>query len=423
MRAIFFAALTCLTALVLPPAPSYAASPMKLESVVIFNRHSLRSPIGDPDDADYYKYLSKDRWPGFGVQPGFLTKQGKKAAKQMGAFYGHYFRKNNLYRKGSCPGKSAVLVHADNYQRTVVTAKKMIKGMLPGCSYPVEHLAVGPDGNPKSEVDPLFDPTGADICTENDTKNNSYKDKLIGTTSDIANDYASNLSKLQTVLDCCKPAACQKARISTDNCTLDSFSGEDQVNIATSVSENFVMEYGSGLPMSEVAWGRAKPNVIRKVNALHALLFYGFDANAYAAKINASNVANEIYGQLKSAGTPGGDKITLLVAHDNNVLNLGGLLDSKWTLDSYSPFETPPGSGIAFEVWKDAKNGEKYVSVAIRAQTMKQLRKTTKLKVNGPEPAAVDLTAQFCGGKSDMCPYATFMSNLKKKIYKPCVGD
>ena len=44
---------------------------------------------------------------------------------------------------------------------------------------------------------------------------------------------------------------------------------------------------------------------------------------------------------------PVGPKLTLLVGHDTNLANIGGMLGLHWSLPSYLPDATPPAGASA----------------------------------------------------------------------------
>ena len=419
MRLLLLAILAGLAAITALPEPSLAGK-AELEGVVIVNRHSLRTPIGNPDDWDYYPNMSNDTWPSFGkgLAEGDLTEQGKRASKAMGKFYGSLFQQEGLVEKGACPSKSQVYVHADNTQRTVLTAKKMAKGMFPGCGIKVSHLQI-PKPDTSGSVDPLFDPVDAGICTEDAAANRKAVNAAIGNTAKLVKTYATALSGLQDVLDCCKPTVCQQLKVS-GTCTLTALDPDEQIEGASEVPENIIMEYGTGLPASKVGWGRAESEeLISQINGPHAHVFWGANANPYTSKLNGSNLLSRIRKQLKSAKKKDGQIVSLFVAHDNNILNIAGLIDAEWTLTSYPLNEVPPGAGIAFELWKKA-NGKRFVRIVVRAQSLSQLRNVTTLAAGGTEPDSVDLTEQVCG--RNKCPYNRMMKKLNKGVLKDCVA-
>jgi len=390
----------------------------ELEAVVLVNRHGVRSPISqDPS----YKLLARQKWPDFGVPEGYLTKRGGKLAKIMGAWYGQHFRDSGLLPQNGCLPDSAVWVHADNSQRTIVTAQKMQKGMLPGCSYPVTHVADG-------TADPLIDPTGAGICEKDDVLQDAAMAALIGSSQTVVDAYQASLSQLQDVLDCCRPKLCRQASLEP-GCKLTDLTPGDMVGAATVVSENFLMEYADKLPLSQVGWGRASsPATISHINMTHALNYWAYNANPYGAGVEGSNLMNYVLTALtKAAGAHGlkGPVLSLIVAHDNNLLNVAGLLGSSWFLDSYQQSEVPPGAGIAFELWRNTSTGKLYVDIVVRAQTMRQLRKAQTLSPGGSEPAVSNLTPLVCKTTlvDGYCPFDSFKTSLASALNTECIGD
>ena len=394
------------------PAVSKEAS-YTLEALVLLNRHGVRSPL---DSAKDLAPLSEKAWPSFGIKDGNLTKRGKRLAKTLGKYYGAYARDDGFLPAKGCPAKKKVWFRTDNYQRTIKTAEALQTGMLPGCDYKINTVTSG--------TDPLISPVDYGICKTDDDDVDAALDGLLGGSWDPSVfAYSSSLEQLQDVLNCCQPSVCEKYDVKS-GCTLADLPSGAISDIATTTSEIFLMQYANGMGNKDVGWGRiSSPQQLSSINAMHALAFWSYNANPYTAGYEGSNLLDEIADRLKKASKGRGAQLSVIVAHDNNLLNVAGLLGLSWFLESFQQNQVPPGAGIAFELWRNKQTGKPFVSVHYRAQNLEQLRKNTKLTLKAP-PAGSDLTGLACGsGLVDgYCPARKFLKTVSAAIDNTCVG-
>jgi 4-phytase/acid phosphatase len=405
------------------PVPANAASET-LEAVVLLSRHGVRAPtdpnVCQPGDSPIscLNNWSSRPWPQFPVPEqgdGFLTPQGARLAQIMGQFYGAYFRAHGLLPAKSCPAKTQVSVWADSYQRTIKTASKLVDGMFPQCSYRVGHL-------PLNTSDPLF--TG--IC---DTpRAEAARLGMVGGSWRAATTaLRPSLKALQDVLGCCSAKVCQFFDLEPGCTLLDLPTKEGSsgpIGAASMLAENFIMEYGSGLPAKDVAWGDARtPEDLSFLNMAHALDYWVSNANPYTAGRVGSNLAARVLHDLQAAVAGTGPKLSVIVGHDNNLLNIGGLLDVNWFLPSYQQNQTPPGGAMAFEVSRNAGTGGLSVRVIYYAQTLRQLRSETPLSLDAP-PGRALLALRGCPARQDAaCSWDTFQQVLSDALVPACVAS
>lgn len=383
-----------------------------LEALVLLNRHGVRSPLNTSD----LEPLADKPWPSFGVKDGNLTKRGKTLSKTLGKFYGAYARNDGFLPAKGCPAKKKVWFRSDNDQRTIKTAEALQQGMLPGCGYKVNTVASG--------IDPLIAPVDYGICKADEDNEEAALNGLLGGSWDPSIfAYGSSLDQLQDVLNCCQPSICEKYDVKS-GCTLTDLPTSAISGIATTTSEIFLMQYANGMSKKKVGWGRiSSPQHLSALNAMHSLAFWSYNANPYTARYQGSNLLDEIVGRVKKASKGKGADLSVIVAHDNNLLNIAGLLGLSWFVESYQQNQVPPGAGIAFELWRNDKTGKPFVSIRYRAQTIDQLRKNAKLTLQVP-PADTNLTGLACG--SDLvdgrCPARKFLKVAAAAIDETCVG-
>ncbi|MEJ8571947.1 histidine-type phosphatase [Microbaculum marinum] len=421
MRNLWNALLICCALMALGHEAQAAAGSQTLEAVVLINRHSIRSPLTGNFTGTSIPYtaMSRDEWPDFKVDPGKLTPRGALTAQTFGAFYGQLYQQAGLLPGTGCLARSQVWVHSDSDQRTIRTARKLMDGMTPGCSYPVTHVAQG-------TTDPLIDPVKAGVCELEAGPYDASQDALLGSNPEIVFEaYRPSLEKLQDVLDCCKPSLCRKF-VGKRRCTLSDLPASVALDGATNISENFLMEYANRFRMRDVGWGRIQgPQEISHINMTHALNFWSGNANPYGAAVLGSNLMNRALTALQAAAQGQGPVFSLIVAHDNNLLNIAGLLGLSWFLDGYQQNEVPPGAGIALELWRDDTSRQPFVKVVLRAQTMDQLRNNTPLSPDGTNPASSDQTPIACGitGVENGCSLATFALKVQGALLSQCISE
>jgi hypothetical protein len=75
------------------PAQAVTSDDTILKQIIIFGRHSVRSPIISP--ASYAQYSPRP-YPDFGVPPGYLTIHGQQAEVLLGAYYRSYLLSEGL---------------------------------------------------------------------------------------------------------------------------------------------------------------------------------------------------------------------------------------------------------------------------------------------------------------------------------------
>ena len=326
------------------------AADYELVSTVAVSRHGVRSPIAGHSSLASF---AADPWPSWPVAPGYLTPRGAELAKLLGSYYRDYFASQGLIPAQGCPS-GAVSVWADVAERTRVTAQSLLDGMFPGCG-----LAPASSSMP---IDPLFHPTRAGVCRIDPAQaRKSVLRRAGGDLASLQRKFRAEIAALQGVLKCCQPELCRASGTSAP-CSLRNLpsalvAGDNGVRlsgpitIGSTASEVFLLEYADGLPDQQIAWGRAStPQAIQPLLRLHTLDFDLMERTPYLAKRQGSALVDKIWSTLRnSVETNGADgrRLTLLVGHDTNLANIGGMLGLHWSLPSFLPNENSSGRGHA----------------------------------------------------------------------------
>ena len=101
----------------------------------------------------------------------------------------------------------------------------------------------------------------------------------------------------------------------------------------------------------------------------------------------------------------GGPPLTVLVGHDTEIANVGGLLDVHWSVPGFAADDPAPGGALVFEVLRN-RNGAKMIRSFYRAQALDQIR-----TLSAEDPTWVRLTPPGCGD-NPLCPLDTFTNLL-----------
>jgi 4-phytase/acid phosphatase len=307
--------------------------------------------------------------------------------------------------------------------------------MFPGCTanqQPEQHtLAEG-------QIDPLFHSLSAEVG-QPDRKRAaaSIAGRIGGNPAGITEAYRWQFEALQRILlGCALASPCPQlghtaATLLTDiPASLDGGKGDHLAELkgplstASTITENLLLEYTSGLPMDQVGWGRVDLATLKQLMDLHTAASDLNRRTPYLATVQASNTLAHILDTLQQAATgkavPGalgkpGDRVIVLVGHDTNLANMAGMLNLNWMIDGRRD-DTPPGGALIFELWQDADSGYE-VRTYYTAQTLEQMRELTPLTLDkGPARANIFIPGCSQGGANFPCDWKAFQQTLTTAI-------
>lgn len=384
VTALLLASLALPAAAQTAPKPRAAAPALRLERVVMMMRHGIRPPTkANPVPAAY----SKETWPSWPVEYGLLTYRGAAGVKLLGEADRAYFTSRGLLGRG-CP---TVTLKASGKQRAIRTVESWAEGFMPGCAANVAHPTE--DG-----ADPIFH--GFDDQPAGFDGRRAWREALAlaphGGIAAESRAARANLQRLAKVLNCPMPGCAllteQSHLVGADH---DRPGLDGPIDVGSTASQSFLLEYLEGMPMRQVGWGRITRAQIEQLLAFHPLKFKYSNRPDYVARNAAAPLAREILAGLTARD---GTQLTLLGGHDTNIADLGGFFRVHWKVPSYPTDDVPPGSAIGFELLRDAA-GHRYVRAFYRAQTMDQLRNQQKLTARNPAFRQV-LAMPGCGNST-----------------------
>jgi len=300
--------------------------------------------------------------------------------------------------------------------------------MFPGCN-------LAPGSLVDAKVDPLFHPTRAGVCRVNAGRaRRAVINRAGGNLAALQRRLRSDIAALQSVLKCCQPKLCRESS-SKASCGLGDLrtvlrredSGHVRlagpISIGSTAAEVFLLEYAQGFPNDQVAWGRASTaQAIRPLLRLHAVQFDLMQRTPYLAARDGSALMQRIVSTLQrsvAANGPSDPKLTVLVGHDTNLANLGGLLGLRWSLPSYLADETPPAGAMHFELLRERATNAYAVRIRYVSQTLDQMRHEATLNLANP-PDVATVTIDRCKAGA-ACPWAEFAKLANSAIDRACV--
>jgi 4-phytase/acid phosphatase len=428
----------------------------ELLSVVAISRHGIRSPTSSQATINLYT-----RQPaGFPVWPlpsdvpdlpGTLTTKGQQNAALLGAWYRDFYAAQGILpARGTCPAPGTVYVYADVFERTLHTAQGYLDGMFlfettPDCGIQVVKSI--------QSVDPYIDTAAAGVCGIDIAEDlTAFNVKIGGNSTSLINTYSAQLQTLQTVTQCCQPAACASpANPTPTSCSLlqlpttATTSGEvafatgTLFDVADTVTETLELEYAQGMPETGcgtnsgaecVGWGAIPANGLSDLTKLHVLNMVNLTCQLPSfAQVGSTNLMSQLVGTMDQAvsGVKNADilapvesKFTLFVAHDENVSAIAKFLGGvTWQAEGFQPNDPNPAGALVFELHKIKQSGELVVRLYYVIATLDQMRSSTTLTLQTP-PQRLPLAIPACGGNLD-CPYDQLKKFINAHVRKDCI--
>jgi 4-phytase/acid phosphatase len=205
------------------------------------------------------------------------------------------------------------------------------------------------------------------------------------------------------------------------------FKSKGPLRVALICTDALLLEYAQGLPASDVGWGRVDVKTLTDLLTLHDLFFDLTQRTRYLAQVGGSNLASHIVDTLEQAATgepvvgaigPESARVVILVGHDTNIANLGGLLGLDWWIPGTQANPTLPGGALVLELWRHGgQPGGYYLKASYVAQTLEQMREA------GPDapakpPVRCPIFIPDCSGSGPDydAPLAAFVRHARQAI-------
>lgn len=397
-----------------------AATPPQLHYVVIITRHGVRSPTWNSERLNQY---AAEPWPEWGVPPGNLTPHGRALMQLMGAYYRQWLSSNHLLSPEGCGDVGRVYIHADTDQRTIETGRALAETLLPGCAVDVHSV-------PEGSRDALFDPIEVGTAKPDwEIAAQAVRERLGDNPKQFMDLHRAAFETLEFVL-AGKGSSPKKVIEPPDEISVTatgkSVQLSEPLSVASTLSENLLLEYTDGMQGKDLGWGRLDADNLSQILELHAMYADLTRRTPYLARVRGSNLLDHVLLSIEQAATgkavpgalgPLGAAVLILSGHDTNLSNLSGMLGLSWHLSGYPPDDTPPGGALIFSLWQQPGTRQYFVRTQYLAQTLQQMRSATPLTLAAP-PAKEDVTVAGCESSTGSigCSWETFEKSLQNAI-------
>jgi 4-phytase / acid phosphatase len=410
-----------------------------LKQIIIFGRHSVRSPAASPTQ---YAIMSPRPYPDFGVSVGYLTVHGQQAEALLGAYYRDYLLAEGLLTGDAGTDLAHTYFRANSIQRSNLTATMLGEGLIPSATIPVHSY-------PLNQPDPLFDPISAGVATVEADRAANEVQEIFDSGTALAFAYSSEFSLVRSVLFNYQmgvqpppatppgvtdptaqaiPLTAVTSGVATGNVV-----NTGGVGLTDIAADPFIMEYTDGLPLADVGWGEVSPDAVSEATRFVILQERLSFRTPYLDQVQSSNAAAHVLRSMQQAvfgsGVPGAfsaptDQILVVISSDDYVAGLAGLLQTHWQLAGYQPDYCAPGGALVFELRQSTITGEFLVRVYYTAQGADQLRNLTPLSLAAPPETAQLLIpgGGKPGGSLDV-EFGTFQKLMEDAIGRQYVQD
>jgi 4-phytase / acid phosphatase len=416
-----FGLLPCRVIVSAQTATAPADGKAELQFVVALSRHGVRSPINDTSLLNKY---SAAPWPKWDVKPSYLTPRGYELMKLFGAWDRVWLSQQGLFAASGCDDAAHVSIFADSDERTRETGKALAEGMFPGCTVDVHAQAEG-------TVDPLYRVVGGLHPQDSALAAAAISGRIGGDSHQLTEAFRPQLAALDRVLAGCGHAAHLKTeRTSIFDIPVAAGGGSNYssgysgpLSVASTMAENLLLEYTTGMSDANVGWGCVDGETLRALMQLDTAAWdYGFRTPT-VARIYASNLLDHIERSMEQniAGKPVAgalskpeDRLLIIVGHDTNIVSVAGALGVDWIIDGRVD-DTPPGGALLFEIWRPSGGGQPFVRLEYTAQTLEEMRNAVPLTVANP-PESAPIFVPGCSRQDGSCTWNGFSAAVHSAI-------
>jgi 4-phytase/acid phosphatase len=185
------------------------------------------------------------------------------------------------------------------------------------------------------------------------------------------------------------------------------------LSIGGTAAQAILLQYVEGKPMADVGWGRASVQDIELLSEIHRAEFDLLARTPYIADRASTPIMQRVLDEFDAVDTA---RLTVLVGHDTNVANVGGMLGVHWHVPGYAADDPAVNGTLGFELLADA-SGAQFVRVFFQAQGTRQLRELQPLDVAHP-PYLAYLPQPLCGLPHDrtLCTVEDFERTVREHL-------
>ena len=392
---------------------AFAEQNYRLENVVIFSRHNVRSPT--VSGSKVLNEITNHKWK-WTANPGELSLRGGLLETAMGEYFRKYLESENFLPDNYSPAEGEVKFYANSRNRTMSTAKYFSAGIFPVANVEVEHKykIEGKDeafltdfpSDDKNYREKVIE----EICKENNVKN----------LSEIGEKFNAEIATVEKILDFKNSPYAKEKNISAFSRTdlgMKLEKGKDTAlkgDMATvhSAIDGLLMQIYEFPYTYQKSFGRKiSDKEFAQIMKLHR---FGVKT-IHGTPEMAPDLAKPILKFL-SEEIAANRKFTFICGHDSNLAAMFATLGVE-------EYETLPNSleiipiGSKFVIEKRiGDDGIEYAKIYLLYQKLEQIKNLEILSLENP-PQTYDLKFKTLQANSDgLYLYEDFVKLLNSKI-------
>ena len=398
------------------------ASGDELKLAIVLSRHGVRAPLLSNEDM---AALASQPWPKWEVGPSIQTPHGNLLLAYLGDYYRTRFVGAGILSGDPVKDGPLVFVRADNDQRTIETGRILGKALVRSGEPDVHSL-------PEGTIDPLFRAARVPVGHPDQALAiSAVVGRLGGDPRNLERAYAPQFDEIKGILygpggpPADSPFNAPSTVVPGHG---DLVEVDGPLRAAERCADSFLLEYTDGKPAAEVGWGKVDAKVMTDLLTLHELFFDLVCRTPYVARVEGSNLASHIVDTLEQGALgqpvpgalgPAGERVVVIVGHDSNIANIGGLFGLEWMVPGTQLNPMLPGGA---PWWSScggagARPDSFYVRISYVTQTLEQMRDATPLSADNP-PALAPIFIPGCSGQGPGfdAPLASFVRQARKVI-------
>lgn len=357
------------------------AEKYRLEKVLVFSRHNIRSPLFTSDSI--LAKTTNHKWFNWTSKPGELSIRGGQIETAMGQYFRKYLEHENFMTENYIPVGNEFRFYANSFQRTVATAQYFSSGMLPVANVKVEHKhEIGGWDNAFSMVFTNLNDKIRDDTINNILANHNAKDLKT-----FPENYKSALNLLENVLDFKNSPYAKENHIEhfpTNDLEIifkqgNSISWKGGFQTASAVVDALILQYYED-PAETIFGKKLTDKQIQEIADIHNTALEIVVGTNPAAKELSKPTLKFLHDELKNDAR----KFTFICGHDTNVLGMLTALDvENYYLPNTIETKTPVGVKIVVEKRIGSDNRE-YAKIYLAYLSTRQIRNLDMLSLETP---------------------------------------
>lgn len=358
----------------------------KLDRMVVFSRHNLRSPLSGKGSVQ--SRVTPHKWYRWTAPKGQLSNHGAAAETIMGQYFRKYLEDERFMPENWQPQEGEVRFYANSFQRTIATARYFSSGMLPVANVWVEHrLGLG-------KKDPVFLPIYNRSFKKLQEKCLRDNDALFGNQGPkgMIKAITDDFDSLEKILNFKKSAYAKEKGVKhfnrneligylkMDGILPMSFKGSIMDAIWT--CDTLLMQYYEEPDNVKAAFGnrRVRPEDWERVGHLLTTA----NSLAWKNETSALHQSHNLLAELKNELEASDRRFSFLCGHDVNIACILTTLGvEEYKLPGTIATQTPIGGKIVMEK-RIGTDGREYVGVSLVYQSDEQIRNNKPLSLAEP---------------------------------------